>query len=147
MPIKNLELRSRLPRLGKIKLGIKKTAGSGKQYPAEVPYFVLPSELIDRDPERFGKQPTVLDVMFPSDDPTFVLEVWYLRYQGSGGPQGGVLTLRCDGETAQEFPLTSKTVEIRPMMILNLSADYGGADGISAALFSVKFMEVSKNPT
>lgn len=46
MTIKHLlDHRARLPRLGRIRLGVKKVAASGKEYPAEVSYFVIPDEL------------------------------------------------------------------------------------------------------
>lgn len=106
--IKHLMVRSRPPRLGRIRLGIKKTTtrSDGRQvsFPAEVPYFVLPPELI----ELFPTEPTEIDVMLPSNDPEIVLPSEYVRYQGSGGPSGGVLTLRCDGETYTEIPLNAK---------------------------------------
>jgi hypothetical protein len=97
MPIEHIRARMRPSRLGKIRLGVKKiTIKDGKQveYPAEVSYFVLPPELV----ERFPKQPTSLEVMLPSDDPDIILEANFLRYQGK------LLTLRCDGKRFLELP-------------------------------------------
>lgn len=94
----------RPPRLGRIRLGIKKVSASGAEYPAEVPYFVLPPELAD----RFPKEPTELDVMLPFDDLDQVLATEYVRYQGSGGKGGGILTLRCDGERFLSIPRNVK---------------------------------------
>lgn len=64
----------------------------------------MPQELIDADPERFGNKPTTLEVMFPSDDIADVLDAYYERYAGARGDKGGILTLRCDGETFTEIP-------------------------------------------
>jgi hypothetical protein len=77
----------RLPRLGKIRLGIKKKTANGKEYPAEVDYFVCPPEV----QKFYGPQPKLLDVMFPIDDPTTVFPQalkWYtsssLKCKGDG---------------------------------------------------------------
>jgi hypothetical protein len=77
----------RLPRLGKIRLGIKKKTANGKEYPAEVDYFVCPPEV----QKFYGTQPKLLDVMFPIDDPTTVFPQalkWYtsssLKCKGDG---------------------------------------------------------------
>jgi Recombination directionality factor-like len=102
--IKHLAARMRPPRLGKIRLGIKKISASGREYPAEVPYFVLPPEVAG----RFPIEPTELDVMFPFNDVDEVLVTEYVRYQGSGGKGGGLLTLRCDGERFLQIPKDSR---------------------------------------
>ena len=43
--IKGISEIRRLPRLGKIRLGEKKTAESGKEYPVETSHFVVPGEV------------------------------------------------------------------------------------------------------
>jgi len=43
--IKGLSSIRRLPRLGKIRLGIKKVTAKGKEYPSETDYFVCPAEV------------------------------------------------------------------------------------------------------
>ena len=87
-----LREKRRLPRLGKIRLGVKtKSAKTGNEYPTETPYFVCPPEV-----ERvYGKQPTELDVLFPLEDTSITIPQAY-EYYGSG--KG----LKCmgDGETA-----------------------------------------------
>lgn len=52
-----------LPRLGKIRLGIKKKNPKGKEYPVETDYFVVPSEV----EAVYGPEPKELPIMFPSD--------------------------------------------------------------------------------
>ena len=42
MPIKGLSEQRRLPRLGKIRLGVKKKNQKGIEYPASTDYFVCP---------------------------------------------------------------------------------------------------------
>jgi len=104
MAIKGLSEIRRLPRLGKIRLGIKKIASSGKEHPSEVDYFILdpstPSELenkklIDEFHKLFGEKPKTIKIMFPVADANMYFSQFYKRY-GSGA------SLKCkgDGESA-----------------------------------------------
>jgi pyruvate dehydrogenase E2 component (dihydrolipoamide acetyltransferase) len=43
-------------------------------------------------------------------------------------------------------PWAKTTLEIRPMMILNLSVDHRVADGVTAALFLERIAEFIENP-
>jgi hypothetical protein len=53
--IKDLSDKRRLPRLGKIRLGIKcKSVSTGNEYPKEVEYFVCPPEV----QKVYGEKPT-----------------------------------------------------------------------------------------
>jgi hypothetical protein len=105
MVIKGLSDVRRLPRLGKIRLGIKKVSEkSGKEYPAEVNYFILdpqvPSEqesknLIESFHGLYGVQPKQIKIMFPVADPQIFFPQFYKRY-------GSSTSLKCkgDGEAA-----------------------------------------------
>jgi hypothetical protein len=87
--IKNVSNIRRLPRLGKIRLGIK--AGNGdKSYPKETDYFVCPVEV----QKVYGDKPKELDIIFPVDDVSIVFPQSYKWYSFT--------TLKCkgDGETA-----------------------------------------------
>ena len=110
MPIKQLSELRRLPRLGKIQLGIKvKTdkpckckqregatdplkdcllcMGTGFIHrPKEVDYFVLPKELRD----ILGEQPKELPIMFPVENAEVFFQQWYKRY--------GFNVLKCKGD-------------------------------------------------
>jgi len=90
-PIKGISEVVRLPRLGKIRLGIKKENDAGVSYPSPTDYFVCPDEV----QKVFGEKPKELRIMFPTE----VSEQWasqYLRcYSASRG-----LICRGDGETA-----------------------------------------------
>jgi hypothetical protein len=55
-----------MPRLGKIRLGVKATSAKGNEYPKDVDYFVSPPEVV----AIYGETPKKLDVLFPCDDPT-----------------------------------------------------------------------------
>ena len=110
--IQRLVNRQRLPRIGKIKLGVTvtKTNAEGKtvSFPKEVDYFVVPPELV----ELYGEKPTRLPVLFPVDDIDRILPNRYERYSG------GLLTLECDGVQATEIPLKGPEVRYtckRPM--------------------------------
>ncbi len=65
MPIDNLSDRVRIPRLGKIHLGIKATSPkTGAEYPKATDYFVCPDEV----KEIYGEKPRELDIMFPVEE-------------------------------------------------------------------------------
>ncbi len=90
--IKGVSERRRLPRLGKIRLGVKVLAKNGQTYPAEVDYFVVPPEVA----KEYGPKPKALDVMFPVQDRGMIFPQ-ALKWYGSG--RG----LKCigDGERAE----------------------------------------------
>lgn len=100
MAIKGISEIRRLPRLGKIRLGIKKVAANGKEYPAEVDYFICdpqtPSELEnqkikDEFDRLYGEKPKSIRVMFPVANPDIYFPQFYKRY-GSG------TSLKCKGD-------------------------------------------------
>lgn len=84
--IKGLSERRRLPRLGKIRLGIKKTGSSG-EFPAEVDYFVSPPEV----QRVYGPRPKALRIMIPLEDTGQVFPQAY-KWYGSGSG------LKCKGD-------------------------------------------------
>ena len=63
MPIKGVTDIVRMPRLGKIHLGVK-VEGDRSTYPRAVDYFVCPPEVV----AIHGEKPKELDVMFPNED-------------------------------------------------------------------------------
>jgi hypothetical protein len=92
VPIKDLTEIRRLPRLGKIRLGIKVTPGGDKNpYPKATDYFVVPDEV----KELTGDKPTKLDIMFPSDDEEIVARQYLKAYSYSQG-----LVCKGDGKFA-----------------------------------------------
>lgn len=97
----------RIPRIGKIRLGIKKKhPQSGKEYPVEVDYFLLHPPAADDPPsahdafekfvEVYGDKPKELEVVIPSEDRSVVFPQRYKCYGSSTG-------LKCvgDGQTAE----------------------------------------------
>jgi hypothetical protein len=81
----------RLPRLGKIRLGIKKENADGIPYPCPTDYFVCPEEV----KKVFGEKPQELRIMFPTDDQAQWASQYLRCYSASRG-----LVCRGDGETA-----------------------------------------------
>ena len=89
--IKSLEAQFRLPRLGKIHLGVTLKTEKGVEYPKETDYFVCPLEVI----KVYGEQPKELDILFPVEDvgivSPYALE-WYgqnkLKCRGDFGVNG-----------------------------------------------------------
>jgi hypothetical protein len=83
-----------LPRLGKIRLGIKKKSSKGVEYPSETPWFVVPEEV----EAVYGNEPVELDIMLPVEDP----EVFFPQKLAMYGSGTG---LKChgNGETAKRL--------------------------------------------
>ena len=81
--IKDISDRRRLPRLGKIRLGVKMVSRkTGKEYPKEVDYFVVPPEV----EKIYGPAPKELDVMFPLNEIEAIFPqrlVWYGQSRGA----------------------------------------------------------------
>lgn len=90
-PIEGVSDIRRLPRLGKIRLGIKKE-GSDGPYPKAVDYFVCPEEV----KAVYGEKPVELKIMFPSDDIEIVAPQYYKCYSYSQG-----LICRGTGKTSR----------------------------------------------
>jgi len=100
MAIKNLSEIRRLPRLGKIRLGIKKKTAAGVEYPAEVDYFILdpqtpsPTEnqkLKDEFVKLYGEKPKQIKIMLPVSDMEVTFPQHYKRY-------GRTTSLQCRGD-------------------------------------------------
>ena len=90
MPIKGLTERRRLPRLGKIHLGIKNEKG----YPEKVDYFVCPPEVIG----VYGDKPKELRVFIPVEDEEKWASQFYRCYSKTRG-----LVCKGDGETCMRL--------------------------------------------
>lgn len=103
MGIKSIDQDQRLPRLGKVHLGIRKFRDSKdkKGYPVATSYFVVPEDL----KAICGDEPTELDVMFASNDLDAVLPHWYKLYG-----QSSVAPL-CRGDGCKAMRLDLKTAE------------------------------------
>jgi hypothetical protein len=100
--IKGISDKRRLPRLGKIRLGIKKVSKkTGKEYPAEAPHFVCPPEV----KRVYGEKPTELDIVFPVENP----EVFFPQsYKAYGSDQ----RLKCKGDGETAIRLNPETGEL-----------------------------------
>ncbi|MBM3143333.1 MAG: hypothetical protein FJ005_09915, partial [Chloroflexi bacterium] len=93
-PIKGISEIAMLPRLGKIRLGVKKEGPDGSIYPVPTDHFICPIEV----KKVFGEKPKKLRIMFPTEDKEQWASQYYRRYSRS-------LNLLCrgDGETAVDF--------------------------------------------
>lgn len=113
--IHGLSQARRLPRLGKIRLGVrvKKRAPDRRckhdpagmcnycTYPRETPHFVVPPEV----EKVYGREPTALDILLPVDDPEVVFPQAF-EYYGSG--RG----LKCTGNGRTALRYNEKTKEM-----------------------------------
>ncbi len=96
-PIKGLSEARRVPRLGKIRLGIKVTKQredkSEYTYPSATDYFVCPAELLKALGLKEDAKPITLDIMFPTEQETDFAPQWYRCYSMTRG-----LVCKGDGE-------------------------------------------------
>ena len=99
--IKGLSSIRRLPRLGKIRLGIKKVTAKGKEYPSETDYFVCPAEVC----RVCGQKPKELKISFPINDPEVIFPQCYKWYGASKG-------LKCRGNGVEALRLNEETGEM-----------------------------------
>ncbi len=113
----------RLPRLGKIRLGIKKiSAKTKKEYPAEVDYFVCPKEVR----EKFGEQPKALPVMIPVENEEMVYRQYYACY-------GSNQKLKCQGDGQDADRRTEQGIEHITCPSPD-NCDYAAANGCRARI-------------
>lgn len=100
MPIKGRTDNGRIPRIGKIHLGIKQTSGAGKEYPTAVDYFVVKADDTTSEiaaqafHETYGEKPQEITVAFPSNDP----EQFFPQYLSSYRRVGTRYELFCKGD-------------------------------------------------
>lgn len=100
--ISGLSDRRRLPRLGSIRLGIKKRSKKGVEYPAEVDFFVCPEEVKN----IYGDQPKELDIMIPINEIDAVFPCSYKYYGSSRG-----LICQGNGEVSYRVNPESREME------------------------------------
>jgi hypothetical protein len=94
MPIKGLSEVRRLPRLGKIRMGIKVPNASGiGEHPQKTDYFVLKDKETEPIRKVYGEKPTCLDIVFPVEDEEKIKPQYYKNYSLTQG-------LRCHGTGA-----------------------------------------------
>lgn len=104
LPIDGLTEIDRPPRQGMIRLGVKKKTQGGKEYPAEVDYFILDPEtpepaekarVIELFHAEFGNEPKAINCLIRSSDINEAFPQNYKRY-------GRNTALKCigDGQTA-----------------------------------------------
>ena len=98
MPIKGLSEQLRMPRIGKIHLGVKVTNAKGVEYPSATDYFVCPEAVT----KVYGEQPKELPVMIPVEDEEYWASQYYRRYSQTRG-----LICKGDGENCMRMVDTS----------------------------------------
>jgi|GEM_PF-681819 hypothetical protein len=140
-PIEGLSDVRRLPRLGKIRMGIKVVSQtSGKEYPQKTDYFVCPPEV----QKVYGEKPKSLDIIIPVEDDEKWCAQWYKLYsQTQGcvchGDGGGEASDRCfrkfDTATGCIAHRDAKNVEWRPYVCWGPGCpDYIAKDGCKPVL-------------
>lgn len=101
--IKGLSDKRRLPRMGKIRLGVMVKKGE-KTYPTEVDYFVCP----DIVKKQYGDEPKELIIVFPMEDEEKFFQQFYMKYGH------GVLQCKGDGVNGTYFDMDKMSFEEKP---------------------------------
>ncbi len=117
MPIKGLSETRRIPRLGKLRLGIKvktirKSDGQEIEVPKAVDYFVVASddpEMVKEFKAIYGEQPRELPICFPTDHPDDWSSQFYRNYTAGRG-----LVCKGDGESASRLVFTEQATLLDP---------------------------------
>ena len=81
-----------LPEIGRLHIGKKQMSQSGKEYPVSVDYFIPSGKYAGLFEKAMGEKPSIIQVIFPSDDP---LKVCNERYEYRDN--SGALVARGDG--------------------------------------------------
>ncbi|MBA7607523.1 hypothetical protein ES703_14682 [subsurface metagenome] len=81
MPIKEVSDIRRMPRLGKVRLGIKVEPEGKNPYPRATDYFVVPDEI----KELVGEKPKKLNIMFPTEEADKFAQQWLRCYSFTQG--------------------------------------------------------------
>ena len=124
-PIKGLTESRRMPRVGKIHLGVKVKNKQGVEHPKATDYFVYPTEesagkeLLDQLIKEYGEKPKELPVIFPLEDEEAIASQYYRCYSRSRGlvcrGDGESCTRMIDKETGDLPNKDTKDTELREM--------------------------------
>lgn len=146
MSIKGISEIRRLPRLGKIHLGVKKTSSRGMEYPTAVDYFVCPPEV----QACYGEKPKELDVMFVTPDWNECFPQYYKMYgKGTGlvckgdgetagcinKESGEIQEISCPGEECENF-ISGKCKHIGMLRVMLYKINCGGIYQIDTSSFN-----------
>lgn len=85
-----------LPRIGKIKIGMKAVSRNGKEYPTSVDYFIPTGKYAGLFTQAYGDKPSTIQIIFPDDEPSKVCNEYY-EYRNDKGE----LIAKGDGEVFQ----------------------------------------------
>jgi len=113
MAIKGVSDVVRLPRLGKIRLGIRKETDNGTSYPSPTDYFVCPDEV----KKIFGEKPKDLRIMFSTEDDSQWATQYLKCYSAARGlicrGDGGTAIARIDVATGEVVTREAQDTELR----------------------------------
>lgn len=73
-----------LPRVGKIKIGMKAMSRYGKEYPMAVDYFIPTGKYAGLFTQAYGEKPQTIQIVFPDDDAQKVCCEYY-EYRSDKG--------------------------------------------------------------
>ena len=111
-----------LPRIGTIKIGMKKQGRDGKEYPVSVDYFIADGKYAGLFNKAYGEKPQTIQIVFPDDDAEKVCRERY-EYRNDQGD----LIASGDGETFEVWDgkkYQTLTTEQYPNLMHSIEARY-----------------------
>ncbi len=102
-PIKGISETVWLPRLGKIRLGIKEEGPGGQLIPVPTDHFVCPDEV----KKVFGEEPKELRIMFPNEN----REQWASQYLQCYSESGSLVCSGTGEKALSKFEVGSSEIE------------------------------------
>lgn len=73
-----------LPEIGRLHIGKKQVGQNGKEYPVSTDYFIPSGKYSSEFTKALGATPSLIQVIFPSDDPSIVCNERYEYRDNSG---------------------------------------------------------------
>jgi hypothetical protein len=102
------QINNPLPRVGKIRIGEKRTNNQGKEYPTSLDYFKATGPYAGLFNEVYGEKPNQIQIIFITDDDSVSCnEVWEGREKKTGNLAG-----TSDGESFQLWNYESGKYEV-----------------------------------
>lgn len=111
-----------LPEIGRLHIGKKQVGQNGKEYPISTDYFIPSGKYAPMFLQAFGENPSMIQIVFPSDEPEKVCREEYQYRDNSGA-----LVAKGDGQTFEVWDgksYVAYTVEQYPDLMDQITKNF-----------------------